>query len=164
MSAPRVIPVRARGRDWTDQVRAQASDLLAGLVGGEPPVRPGALVVLFHLDIPVACGAHRWDAEMALQTKAADEAEVGMSAQDYADWMKSLDEVLLYAEGPGQAVRGMLAALGFTAEASSLPVGPVAGASLRRRGLLAVEDHTPLPWGLDAPAAEGAGEPPAVTP
>lgn len=152
MSAPRkpVFEGRRPGSLWTAGIRAQASDVLARVVGGEPPaVRPGAaghLVVLCHLDQPVAAGVIRWDAEQALQEQW--DAESGMSPADHRQWMATLSEVKLTVDGPAQAVRGVLQMLGICE--GGIAVGPVAAGALKRRGLLAPVEDAPLPWGLSA--------------
>lgn len=153
---PRFTGGRPRGALWTTTVRARASDLLARLIGGEPeavrPGRAGHLIVLCHLDQPVAAGTHRWDAEQALQEQW--DAETGMSPADHRQWMNTLSEVKLTLDGPAQAVRGVLQMVGICE--GGIAVGPVATGALKRRGLLAPVEDAPLPWGLSAdPALAG---------
>jgi hypothetical protein len=173
MSAPRVPAPqtgRPRGSLWAPAIRAQASDLLARVVGGEPPsVKPGLagdLVVLCHLDHPVAAGTHRWDAEQALQAEL--DPESGMSAADHRQWLDTLLEVRVVVDGPRQAVRGVLASLGVCE--GGIPVGPVAAGALSRRKLFAPREDAPLPWGLSAdptlcgPLDVGPAEPAELAP
>jgi hypothetical protein len=161
MSAPRVPAPqtgRPRGSLWAPAIRAQASDLLARVVGGEPPsVKPGLagdLVVLCHLDHPVAAGTHRWDAEQALQAEL--DPESGMSAADHRQWLDTLLEVRVVVDGPRQAVRGVLASLGVCEGGADALKEDVAGA-LALALALPPPAPPPLP-ALDVAARLALGE------